>query len=335
MIHFSHFMKKSVLILLLMGSVVLTGCQKKCPFEQIKTAADLYPARPVPNPPQLSQITGRKIEALIEKANKGNIEAQNELAQRYHWANFPAPLLKKMKVRGWKNVEERAKNDYQLAYVLITTRAINDYPKLAEHIRYQADHLDAASQNLMGVLLLRGINLEEDRMGFSWVQKAADQGFAPGQLNLAYQYLMGDFVEKDLEKAFALMEKAAEQGYPLAQYYVGLMYARGEGVSQDIEKAMDWYERSANQGFVLAQGDLGELYLQRGDLKNAVQWLKKAASQGDGPSELALSKLYAKGEGVPQNLKLAKKLRERAHSVSFSSSEPIFLQGQERLFHGL
>jgi TPR repeat protein len=323
-----HSLKNVFLISLVLGSLSITGCQKQCPYEKIQAAADLYPALPVPKPPHLSNINGQQIVVLIDKANKGNETAQNELVKRYHWANFPSALLRKLHIEKWKNVEERAKNDYQLAYVLVISGKIQHYPTVIEHIKKQAERKDAAFQNLMGIL-------SAEKEAWPWYKKAAEQGFAPGQLNLAYFNIMGTTVPKDLENAFFLMEMAAEQGYPVAQYYLGLMYARGEGVFQNPERAMEWYRKSAEQGFVLAQGDLGEMYLAQGDAKNDAKWLEKAASQGDVPSQLSLSKLYAKGQGVPKNINKAKKLEAQALKANFPASSDSFQRFQLRLFWGM
>ena len=45
-----------------------------------------------------------------------------------------------------------------------------------------------------------------------WFQRAADQGHPDAQLNLAWFYLHGEGVDKDLAEATRLCHLAAEQG---------------------------------------------------------------------------------------------------------------------------
>ncbi|EGE27627.1 tetratricopeptide repeat family protein, partial [Moraxella catarrhalis O35E] len=39
--------------------------------------------------------------------------------------------------------------------------------------------------------------------------------------------------------------KAANQGYADAQFNLALMYYEGQGVSQDDQKAVEWYTKAA------------------------------------------------------------------------------------------
>ena len=51
-----------------------------------------------------------------------------------------------------------------------------------------------------------------------WYGKAAEQGFAQSQHNLAVLHERGKGVEKDLALAFDLYSRAAQQGNPASQY---------------------------------------------------------------------------------------------------------------------
>jgi TPR repeat protein len=55
-------------------------------------------------------------------------------------------------------------------------------------------------------------------------------------------YSRGKFIRKSKKKAFEWFLKAAKQGIAEAQYEVASMYDNGIGVEQDSEKASWWYK---------------------------------------------------------------------------------------------
>jgi len=75
---------------------------------------------------------------------------------------------------------------------------------------------------------------------FAAYEKAAENGHAGAQYNLATFYLEGKVVPQDNNKAVELFEKAANQGLKDAQYNLAAMYHQGAGVEKDEEKAEYW-----------------------------------------------------------------------------------------------
>src|SRR5438876_377180 len=101
------------------------------------------------------------------------------------------------------------------------------------------------------------------------------------------------------------LRKAAEQGDAKAQFDLAVMYYKGRGLPQDYAEAARWYRKAADQGYAKAQFNLGSMYhdgqgLPR-DYAEASQWCQKAAAQGDAKAQDALGNMYYKGQGVPQN----------------------------------
>ena len=82
-----------------------------------------------------------------------------------------------------------------------------------------------------------------------WLEKAAEQGYAPAQCILAVIYYQGKGVEQNRHRAIELYERAAEQGYALAQYNLAVIYYQGKGVEQNRHRAIELYERALEQGF--------------------------------------------------------------------------------------
>ena len=75
---------------------------------------------------------------------------------------------------------------------------------------------------------------------FAAYEKAAENGHAGAQYNLATFYLEGKVVPQDNNKAVELFEKAANQGLKDAQYNLAAMYHQGAGVEKNEEKAEYW-----------------------------------------------------------------------------------------------
>ncbi|WP_345491106.1 tetratricopeptide repeat protein, partial [Orbus sasakiae] len=90
-----------------------------------------------------------------------------------------------------------------------------------------------------------GQGVESDvSLAVSWYQKAAAQGHALAQTNLAYFYLMGIAVDKDEQQAFTLYQRAAEQDFAPALRSLAFMYMQGLGTKQDIPKAFAALEQA-------------------------------------------------------------------------------------------
>ncbi len=96
-----------------------------------------------------------------------------------------------------------------------------------------------------------------------------------------------------------LYEKAARQGNADAEYNVALMYSNGEGGTLDHKQALAYFLKAAQHGeppmLARAQYNLGESF-ECGwgtavDLNAARSWYAKAAAQGDEEGRAALARL--------------------------------------------
>ena len=92
----------------------------------------------------------------------------------------------------------------------------------------------------------------------NWLERAANQGYAPAEYELGRIYLYGHGVDMDYAKALVWEQKAAEQGDPRAQRDLALMYERGFGVTADPAQAADWNRKAAAQGHPEAQAHLAQ-----------------------------------------------------------------------------
>ena len=122
---------------------------------------------------------------------------------------------------------------------------------------------DAKAQVYIGVMYYNGQGVKEsNKEAFNWFQKAAKQGNAQGQYELAQMYIFGFGVpsnetEPD-KKAIDLYTKAANQGHADAQYELGVLYITGKGVESSEEKGMAWIKKAAKQGHTRAREFAGD-----------------------------------------------------------------------------
>ena len=84
------------------------------------------------------------------------------------------------------------------------------------------------------------VNIEE-------LRQKAEKGDSVAQTMLGVEYMKGDQVEKDLDKAIEWWKKAAEKDYAEAEYKLGVCYHFGFGIKKSHKQARYWYEKAANQ----------------------------------------------------------------------------------------
>lgn len=123
------------------------------------------------------------------------------------------------------------------------------------------------------------------------------------QLRMGNRYRLGDGVPRNAATAASWYRRAADQGLAGAQYNLAMMYARGNGVNQDYSAAEKLYRLSARSGDVHAQHHLAELYRDgRGvtrDLGESAYWFRAAAVQGHADVFSELGEIYWTGRGLP------------------------------------
>jgi len=89
---------------------------------------------------------------------------------------------------------------------------------------------------------------QDNSEAVGWLRKAAEQGLALAQCDLADAYRLGQGIPKDFAAAAGWYEKAAEQSHAVAQNNIGICYERGLGVSRDLVQAYKWLRLAADEG---------------------------------------------------------------------------------------
>lgn len=151
-------------------------------------------------------------------AEKGNKEAQNDLASMYYNGAGVAQSLTEDK--RWQ-------------------KALDWYKKAAEQ-KFAASQQSLAFMYYLG----QGVAPDPKKAVELW-KEAADpenQGNAAAQNSLAAMYSKGEGIEPNPEMASRWFHLAAQQGETMAQFNIGKNFEIGEnGVSQDDTEAYYWY----------------------------------------------------------------------------------------------
>ncbi|MFQ5983968.1 MAG: tetratricopeptide repeat protein [Alphaproteobacteria bacterium] len=123
-----------------------------------------------------------------------------------------------------------------------------DFAGALTELRPLAEAGDAAAQNLLGVMHVRGFGVAQDYAEAArWYRMAAAQGLARAQNNLGTLYRFGLGVPQDDGAAARWIKKAARRGYARAQSVLGYLYAHGRGVPKDYVRAFFWWTLAAKR----------------------------------------------------------------------------------------
>jgi TPR repeat protein len=185
-----------------------------------------------------------------------------------------------------------------------------------------AEEGDANLQAQLAYLYESGAGVERNyARAFYWYQQAALHGHADAQASLGYLFQTGLGVEKNLADAKFWYEKALVQEHPIAQSNLAYMYLKGEGVARDDARAFKLYAAAAEQGNAQAQNNLGSMY-QRGqgvpaDQARALALFREAAGQGSPHGQTNLGYAYQSALGVERNLSSAAQWYQKAAEKNY------------------
>jgi TPR repeat protein len=216
----------------------------------------LFGATVFPLPAQPSPADRKQLDQIKAAAEKGDAEAQIELAAIYA-AGDGVP---------------------------------RDVIKAAKWHRKAAEQGNARAQCLLGLDYASGDGVKKSvSEAVYWLGKAADQGLAEAQYDLGMCFTSGDVRGKSIVDAAGLFRKAAEQGLAQAEAMLGSCYFDGTGVPKSIPDGLLWTRRAAEKGWPGAQQTLGLCYSKgKGVETNFVQaykWLALAAAKDNQNSD--------------------------------------------------
>lgn len=108
---------------------------------------------------------------------------------------------------------------------------------------------DALGQAMLAWCYLSGTGVAKDmRAARQWYERAAQQGLDAGQNGLAFMLAEGLGGARDDARAFRLYRDAAQQGHVDSMFGLALMYDEGRGTARDVGEAFRLFHLAAEKG---------------------------------------------------------------------------------------
>lgn len=167
-------------------------------------------------PAGLAAGEDKELKAIRKAANKGDADAQYQLARAY--------------------IEE------------MTDDAGKGNRKATMWLRKAAEQGHNEAQFDLGAQY----DPDDPARALEWYLKAAEGGNKEAPYFIGLLYYENKSV-RDYAKAAEWFGKSSDERAP---YFLGLMYDSGQGVERDEKKAIELFKKSAKQGCVLAQDEL-------------------------------------------------------------------------------
>ncbi|MCI0538279.1 MAG: sel1 repeat family protein [Verrucomicrobiales bacterium] len=146
---------------------------------------------------------------------------------------------------------------------------------------------------------------------FKWFLKAAEQGNATAQQEVAAAYAAGRGVLQSERLAAEWSLKAANGGDEDAKFATAENYRIGRGVKQDIRSAIVWYGKMTNT----VRSDLMEglcYSIALGELRRGAEALRRAAKNNSAAAKTLLGTMHEFGEGVEKDQGVSIRLFQEA-----------------------
>lgn len=257
------------------------------------------------------------INSIIQKAQQGDAEAQNEVGIWYFSGINSFEKNDSLAVRWWAksasqgNVE--AVGNLGLCYQLgrgvqADSLRATDLYKLSinkGNRRLFDNHLEWASKGnlfsnvFLAVCYQKGIGTSRDiQKCVQYYKAAANKNSVDAQRELGVLCLTAN----KPKQAVQFFKPAAEKNDLTSVYYYGQLLFDGNGITKDESTGLIYILKAGEQGFAQAQYILGTLYESGNgvakDADQAFKWYMKAAEQQHARAQLEVAESYINGIGT-------------------------------------
>ncbi|MSU41482.1 MAG: sel1 repeat family protein [Pedosphaera sp.] len=257
------------------------------------------------------------LAALKTRAEKGEAQAQYELAEAHYWGRHNATIDHNAS-HHWASKsakQNHAQGTYRLGVMQVlghgTTAQLKEGVQRLAKALPQLEKGGAEARFQHALLIMSGVAIDPSTTKVNELVKASAEAGLPeaqfrmGLLNVGVGARAAKRIPQPQE-AKLWWTKAAAQGHELAQFHLAELHADGRHQMQNNATARQWFQKSAEGGLAIAQNRLGHLHL-RGwggpvDANASAQWIRKAAEQGTAPAQRDLGLLYYQGAGVAKSV---------------------------------
>jgi TPR repeat protein len=170
-----------------------------------------------------------------------------------------------------------------------------------QQLMAEAEKGNAQSAFRVGIIYEEGCGVRRSgQTAAAYYELAGKHGHVDGAVRLGGFYAQGDVLGTDYKKARALLDGPAAKGHPLANFHLGVIAYRGDETKPskpDIPLAMKHFKASAEGGFAQSQFIVGQALVEGKelpqDLKAAKAMLQRASNQGFSWAMVILGRLHA------------------------------------------
>ncbi|XP_014355865.2 protein sel-1 homolog 1 [Papilio machaon] len=141
---------------------------------------------------------------------------------------------------------QKGETGYDDIFSTIQDLSVEKEPELTPELKEAKELFDAAMQKLER-------RSADVRGAVQQVQRAAERGYAPAKVQLAWSYIFGEGLDLDIDKGKEIFEELANEGNADAHAGVGFLYATGLGVGVSQARALLHYTLGALGGSDFAQ----------------------------------------------------------------------------------
>lgn len=140
---------------------------------------------------------------------------------------------------------------------IISKHSKNDLKEAEEALVYCAENGDVIAQYQLYALQYQKVTEGNGyKTPIYWCQKAAEQGYAPAQYDLAIHYLYGEEIQQDYYEAIKWLEQSAYRGYQLAAQKLVTLYTAGTKIRTNPSRAEYWRTVICDNGITEEIGQL-------------------------------------------------------------------------------
>jgi hypothetical protein len=191
-----------------------------------------------------SEFSVREADGADKKIFSRNINFEY-FEHKGEWQNSFRGLIEAIE----KEAAEAVRSpELQMVVARCTIGTFDDQRKAGRLYKLAADQGYAPAQVNLGFCFQEGIGGEPNKVAARRLYKlAADQGYAPAQCSLGFCFTQGIGGEKNEVAARRLYQLAADQGYAPAQVNLGFYFELGIGGEKDSSLALLYYSRGAAQ----------------------------------------------------------------------------------------
>ncbi len=198
------------------------------------------------------------------------------------------------------------------------------YSEAMQIFRPLANAGDFRAQYYVAYMYLNGYGVTKNvALGLEYLQKSLDQNYHLAQAMMGFLYEQGEVVPQDYRKAVALYQQAANQENTSAMLNLAVAYYLGNGVPRNLARAMELLEKIPIESQPAAGRYLGDIYLSQDTNKaaDAIKAYLAAAKAGDLASYAALAEIYLNGTGGQVETEKGMKYYQYAASQGYAPAQ--------------